>query len=102
MLLEQTGGKWTSDVQTFQGTDSGGQPIFPWQPNETTWKNQTSPTTTESNAVVRSVIVSQNGSVVVIKTTTPSVEIVDHIRFDVDPVRLTSNCSLATHLPIQI
>lgn len=79
------GGKWTSDVQTFQGKDSGGQPIFPWQPNETTWKNQTSPTTIESNAVVKSVIVSQNDSVVVIKTTTPSVEIVDHIRFDVDP-----------------
>jgi hypothetical protein len=76
--------KWTSDFQVYEGMVSG-EPKMPWQANQTTWKTQMPPDIQEYSSMTTSMIVSQNATVIVVQTTSPSIQIVDTIRLDVDP-----------------
>eukprot|EP00039_Didymoeca_costata_P011882 m.168568 g.168568 ORF g.168568 m.168568 type:complete len:843 (+) comp15320_c0_seq10:13-2541(+) len=83
--------KFTSDIELFEGElkNAPGQPIFPWQPNTTTWKNQTAPTKQEGNADINYTIVSQNESIAIVSAESPSVLIVDTFRFSGDEITTT-------------
>ena len=65
-------------------------PPFPWQANTTTYKNQTSPTRTFGNAEIKSAIVSQNSTVVVINTTSAAAWLLDTFRFADDVITVTT------------
>jgi hypothetical protein len=76
--------KWTSDFQVYQG-DIYGEPKMPWQANQSTWKAQMPPDIQEYSADMKSTVLSQNATTIVVQTTSPSIHIVDTIRLDVDP-----------------
>eukprot|EP00041_Stephanoeca_diplocostata_P020507 m.460664 g.460664 ORF g.460664 m.460664 type:complete len:866 (+) comp21597_c0_seq6:83-2680(+) len=89
-----TGGvKWTSDINTFEGTMPANPhaPIQPWEPNTTTWKNQTNPTQIIDNTQMNYTIVSQNESVAIVETTSPVASFVDIIRFAGDDITVTTS-----------
>jgi hypothetical protein len=58
---------------------------MPWQANQSTWKQQMPPDIQEYSSAIKSTIVSQNATVIVVQTISPSIQIDDIIRLDVDP-----------------
>lgn len=63
---------------------------FPWQPNTTTWKNQTSPTRVFNYPQIKSSIVSQNDTVVIVNSTTDAAILIDTFRFGTDTITVTT------------
>eukprot|EP01043_Picozoa_sp_COSAG02_P027842 COSAG02_NODE_1659_length_11458_cov_2.406638_8_plen_587_part_00 len=87
------GGKWTSDIQTFEEPlmrDPYKLPPFPWQANTTTYKNQTSPTKIIDNAQIHSTVVSQNSTMAIINTTTEVTTLMDIFRFEDDVITVST------------
>lgn len=66
-------------------------PIQPWEPNTTTWKNQTNPTQIIDNTQINYTIVSQNASVAVVATMSPVASFIDTIQFAGDEITVTTS-----------
>lgn len=75
--------------------------IYPWQPNTTTWKNQTAPLMSINSSEIRTEVVAcDNSSSAILITRSPVLEITDTFRAEGDSIYITSVMTSLLDYPV--